>query len=234
MDDAKLTVIQRMMALRAKIGNRGSTEAEVESAARMFAKLSVQHDIDESMLQDKAIEKGAIAKWGRPGTKLPDVVSYVFSAIEEYTETKCWNNRGQLHFAGREADVEMAVYLTEIAVGASKRGYLRYSAFQMGQGAQRMNQLRLGFYAGFGTGLALALRAAMADKIAEREEAMGQSNSTALVVVKGQLAKDVMAENGIVLRKASHKSSVHMDYGSYVAGKEASSKVNINRPLGDK
>jgi len=233
MDEGKSDIIAKMKALRAKIGDKAATESEVEAAARMFAKLSVQHDIDESMLKEAGTEKGFLAIWGAYKKKLPDVVNYVWEAIQELTETRLWNSDGQLHIAGRRADVEMAMYIVEISVAAAKRGWFKYSAPHMGEGQKALNAMRYGFNRGFGSGLRSKLISAATEKKQYREEKMGGEGSTALVVVKNALANEVLERLGVTIGESKKKaaSSVNMDYDAYVAGREHSSTVNVRRPL---
>lgn len=65
----------------------------------------------------------------------------------------------------------------------------------------------------------------------ERKRQRETSTGTDLVVVKDQIIKDTMANNGIVVR-SPRRRSIRIDGNSQMAGRSAGDSVNLNRPVG--
>lgn len=230
MDD----IIEKIRKLRAKAGNRASTEAEAQAAAMAAAKLMTKHDLSEAQVGDKIEYNVARVVLKAPAGKMPLIWDAIWSSIEDYTETKIYwdtNARG-LGIMGVNHDVEMAVYLFEMVSGAAKRGWLKLIAAEMeaGETSPRMAR-RNGYNMGFGAGLASTIEAMAEERAAAKRES-AKATGTDLVIVKSAQIRDFMKSTGLVLRSGKKKKQeTKVDGGAYLRGVSDGQKVNVNRPL---
>jgi hypothetical protein len=131
MKDKREALLNKISALHAKTKARRCTEAEAIAAAEVARKLMVKYGLSLSELQ--AISSPALAcdADGVPiGDKHCHEVLHVSDAIARYTNTRCrYNRHGLIHvaknrarkhahndvvlvFFGLDADVQVAIYLT--------------------------------------------------------------------------------------------------------------------------
>lgn len=220
--------IAKIKALRAKAGDAAATEAEVEAAAMMAAKLLSKHDIEESELAD--VQNSGAREGSANNTKvLPEVLHHVWFGIQKLTETKAYiQNGSQLRYIGTPYDVEMALYLAEMIVGASKRMWVDYADGKP-LPYKEMLMMRNGFMSGFGGRVNERLVELALERQKEREAKV--SHSSALVVVKQDLIKGWLKENGLVLRKGKRHTTGPVDTRAFSEGRSAGDRVNLNRPV---
>lgn len=230
------SIVNRIKALRAKVNNAASTEAEVEAAARMVAKLMTQHDIDESQLKESDFSEALHAKTDVMKNDINEVVRYCWSGIEALTETKSWRGEERIHYVGLDHDVEMALYLYELITMSAKRGWLRYSAKLFDEkGMMRTKGARASYYVGFGQRMNAMLMQLHRERQSARdawEDVGTTSGGTALVVRKDNIIKSKMKEMGIRIYKSRSNRRSHIDGDAFKAGNADASRVNLNRPFG--
>lgn len=222
-------IISKIKSLRAKVNNAGSTEAEVEAAARMVAKLMMQHDVTEDLLDEKTAPEGVHAETDALKNDLDWIMHYCWKPIQDLTETKTYRSDGKYNYIGLPHDVEMALYLFELITMSAKRGWLSHSAKMFDEdGMTRTKGARVGYYVGFGKHMGTMLK----ELHDERQGARPVAAGTALVIRKQDIIKDKMSQMGLQLGKARKKSMGYVDRNAYSAGQNAASKVNLNRPFG--
>lgn len=228
------TIIEKIRNLRAKAADAAATEAEAMQAAEMAARLLMKHEISEDDLA--AAEAGASGAAGVTSEgfdsgkrSVPLVLQGTAGGIAAMTQTRAYMDGGSVKYVGLDADVEMAMYLTELIKGAFDRVWMAYRKDHMSPGMSRreQNAHRNGVTVGF----ANALTTRMQDMAAERRAAQktGQTGS-ALVVRKEDLIADFMRGEGIALhqpRRASRRCNG--DAESY--GRDAGRSVNLGRPV---
>lgn len=224
-------IIDKIRALRAKAEDAAATEAEAMAAAEMAARLLVKHDIKPEELAEVAKSEGTISGF-RQGKVLHPVADYTCNAIARFTETKGYNHNGEIKYIGLEEDVLMAVYLTEMLVGAGKRGWVAYADenIHIVLPFKQMDLRRIAYMRGFAQRVSDRLDELKAYRDTARKEAQGTSNATALVVVKDAIIKKVMQENGIALSKRRDKQ-LHLDPKTFMAGMAQGDQVNLGRPF---
>lgn len=224
-------VIDKIRALRAKAADHAATEAEAMTAAEMAARLLVKHDIKPEELAEVAKSEGTISGF-RQGKVLHPVADYTSSAISSLTETKAYTEDGELKYIGLEEDVLMAVYLTEMLVGAAKRGWIDHAekAYSRIRKKAKMDLLRTSYYMGFARRVSTRIRQLKAERDAARVSAQGTSNSSALVVVKSEIINRKMEEMGLELVER-HAGQVHLDPLAVMAGMAQGDQVNLGRPF---
>lgn len=246
-DVNKENAMQRLTALYAKVSSKASTESEVESAARMMARILSKNEISEAELM-KEVDKDGVrhniitGKTEFSGVQWPAVLSGLWQDIEQYCGVKVFRNlreKGVVEFCavGEELEVQMALYLATMLANSAKRGWLRYSAPLMGSGRKDLNNKRLGFERGFVTGLRDRIATLVRERDAARETYSDMSDentaSMALVVTGKQEALALEVEKlGIVYRKTS-KVTVQVDLTAFIGGLAHSESVSINRPVKD-
>lgn len=222
-------IINKIKALRAKVNNAASTEAEVEAAARMVAKLMMQHDVSEDLLAEKVAPEGVHSKTDALKNDVEFVVERCWHGLEQFTETKTYRTGNTYNYIGLPHDVEMALYLFELITMSAKRGWLRHSAKMFDEdGVMRTKGARASYYIGFGECMATMLQELHENRIKARPISTG----TSIVIRKQDIIKDKMKEMGLALRKGRSKTVGHLDSNAYGAGQNAASKVNLNRPFG--
>ena len=222
-------IINKIKALRAKVNNAASTEAEVEAAAKMVAKLMMQHDVSEDLLNDKKAPDGVHARTETMKNDIDVVIQYCWQPIEKFTETKCYRDNGAINYIGLPHDVEMALYIFELVTMSAKRGWLRHSAKMFDEGGSvRTKGARVGYYTGFGTQIAIM----MLELHEERQKARSVSTGTAIVIRKQDIIASKMSDMGLVLHKSKRRSNGHIDGNALAAGQHAASQVNLSRPFG--
>lgn len=222
-------IINKIKALRSKVSNAASTEAEVEAAARMVAKLMMQHDVSEDLLTEKIAPEGVHFQTNALKNDLDWIMQYCWKPIQDFTETKSYRSDLKYNYIGLPHDVEMALYLFELVTMSAKRGWLRHSAKMFDEdGMMRTKGARVSYYVGFGERMAAMLN----ELHEERQKARPIATGTAVVIRKQDIVKDKMKEMGLQLYKSRGKSAGRVDGSAYNAGQSAASQVNLNRPFG--
>jgi len=225
------SIIHKIKALRAKASDAAATEAEAQAAAAIAAKLLIQHDIEESELSYEKLD--AICSAYDSGHKpLPLVLRQCWQGIEKLTNTKSWKDNtdgSKLKFVGAVHDVEMALYLSEMIVGAATRAWFkvaleRYSSTPLAK-RKRIND---SFIRGFGTHINSRL-IEMANQRLDAQKT-NSATGTSLVPVKNELIDKWFKGNDITLRKGRSQKFTLNEEG-WNAGSAAGEKVNLNRPF---
>jgi hypothetical protein len=222
--------IKKIKALRAKAADAAATEAEAMQAAEMAARLMTRNDISPEELVE--VEKSAGATAGfRQGKTLHPVLKSCWSGIQNLTNTKCWQSNGEFRCVGVEEDVMMAMYLSEMLVGASKRIWTTYFEENglEGRPFRRITTAREDLMRGFGE----AVDKKMHELAAARATAQATTSSgSALVVVKKDVIRRTLKEMGVSLRKGGRDSYRAVDMAAYGSGFAQGASVNLNRPFG--
>jgi hypothetical protein len=244
-------ILQRVMNLRAKAENDGASEAEMQSAFTMAAKLMDAYSIEEAEL--------ALAE--TEGRIVLDIINKVvdttcmngkqrhkiilcLTGVGAFTSTKAVYNRysGEITFTGHRPDVELANYIVAVVKEALDREYETY----------RMNNKSVGYGAktAFQTSMASRVssrlyemaREAEANRQSEKRQAekmqienTATSSSTALIVA--EIAEMKRKEVNEAYKKAHPRlrSMPSFSYGSnytaHGAGRAAGDRVNLNRAI---
>lgn len=225
-------IIAKIRALRAKAEDAAATEAEAMAAAEFAARLLTKHDIKPDELAEVAKSEGVVSGF-RQGKVLHPVAQYTGWAIQQFTETRCYFNRGEAKYIGLEEDVLMAVYLTEMLIGAGKRAWVAYSEESRLDkiGFARLQVARVSFFRGFAGRVSDRLMELKEQRDLARQTTQGDSNSTALVVVKSEIIKRTMEEQGIAI-SGKVKSHDVIDGAMMRKGAVHGDKVNLGRPFG--
>lgn len=225
-------IIAKIRALRAKAEDAAATEAEAMAAAEFAARLLTKHDIKPDELAEVAKSEGTVSGF-RQGKVLHPVADYTANAIAAFTETRAYNQNGEIRYIGLEEDVLMAVYLTEMLVGAAKRGWVAHAEENVHRALpfKEMNSKRFGYFYGFAQRVASRLGELKAYRDAQRKQAQGASNSSALVVVKSEIIKRKMEEMNLTIGKGRNRREC-IDPRTYAAGQAHGDKVNLGRPFG--
>jgi hypothetical protein len=246
-------MLQRVLNLRARAEDEGSSEAEMNTALTMAMKLMESYNIEEAELalaeaegriQLEIVEKVADTSLLK-GKKQKHKIFNTLSAIAAFTETKVvLNSRaGHIKFTGHRPDTELANYLVALIREALDRefdNYKREIAGRIGYGAKTSFQVAM---AGR---VSTRLYEMVMERDLEREknrkeaeklriENGATSSSTALVIseIAEQKAREVEAEfNKAYPRLRTISSSYRSTNGNaYSAGRTAGDKVNLGRAV---
>ncbi len=220
-------IIERIKALRAKVNNAASTQAEVEAAARLVSKLMIQHGVVEAQLVErKAGANGVHATTEPMKAGIDSVMTRCWEALEAFTETKVYvDDKQRFNFIGLDFDVETAMYLFELITMSAKRGWHKHSAKMFDEdGETTTKYARDSFYIGFGIQISKMLD----DLKEERRGARAGLTGTHIVVYKGDAIKSKMREMGISLRKSRARSSSIDSTDAFLSGQTRAKEVNLS------
>lgn len=250
---ARTKILQRVMNLRARAEDAGSSEAEMNTALVMAMKLMEAYSIEEAELAlaeaSGEIKLEVITRVASTdilkGKKQKHKVLLCLTGIEAFTETKCVFNSysGAVTFTGHRPDVEVAEFLVGVIKEAIDREFLSY---------KRANGAGLGYGAKTSFTNAMAQRVSRRlynlarerdnDRDAKKREAQrlqienaSTASSTALIVsdIAAQKAKEVAAE----FRKAHPRLrtvktfSRSSNSNAFSAGRAAGDRVNLGRAI---
>jgi len=245
-------MLQRVMNLRAKAENDGASEAEMQTAFSMAAKLMDAYNIEEAELAlaesegrivleviNKVIDTSALK--GKQRHK----IVLCLSAIASFTETRVVYNQGNgnITFTGHRPDVELANYVVAVVREALDREYDIY----------RMNNKTVGYGAktSFQTAMSSRISSRLYDMVRERQENRNAekekaeriqienastSSSTALVI--SEIAEQKRKEVSEAYSKAHPRvrTAASFSYGrnttAHSAGRSAGDRVNLGRAIG--
>jgi DUF917 family protein len=253
---AREKILQRILNLRARAEDDGSSEAEMNTAFTMAMKLMDSYNVEEAELA-LAENMGRIvldiqqkhADVTAKINKHKHKVLSVLSAIAHFTSTKVvfseWS--GKITYTGHRPDAELANYLTCVCRAALDAEYDTY----------RRNNPRVGYGAKSSFQIAMANRISsrlytMKNEQAFREEKEYQeakaqrevlkieskelASSTALVVKELAEQKKVAVEEHFSkaypkLRTTSFNSFRGNNYTAHRAGTDAGNRVNLGRAI---
>jgi hypothetical protein len=250
---ARTKILQRVMNLRARAEDAGSSEAEMNTALTMAMKLMDSYNIEEAELalaeasgeiKLEIITRVADANVLK-GKKQKHKVLLTLVGISKFTETKVVYNSytGDVTFTGHRPDIELADFLVGVIKDALDREFENYKRNEAG---------RLGYGAKTSFQNAMATRVSRrlhdmanerdADRKAKKREAQqlqiensSTASSTALVIseIAEQKAKEVAAEFNkahplIRTVRTFTRSSNRTAFG---AGSAAGDRVNLGRGI---
>lgn len=215
-------IVRRIKALQDRTVDRGCSEAEALSAARVAARLLAEHGLSMSDIEIKErvdCERGDILT----GRKRAHEIQYCMLAIAKFCDCKVWKNSGNYSLYGFPEDVSTAKWLynlvlmamnTEIAsfkIQTHQTGKRESHAFLLGMAnrvSQRLNQMKR-----------------------EQEQETTKTTGRELMVVKSQVVEKQFKTVGITLSKNYSRTNAG-NYGAYNAGQQAGDRVNFNRSVG--
>ena len=250
--NARTKILQRVLNLRARAEDAGSSEAEMNTAITMAMKLMDSYNIEEAELaiaeasgqiKLEVVTKKADTRILK-GAKQLHKVLFCLTGIEKFTETKCVYSKytGDVTFTGHRPDVELADFLVAVVKEALDREYDNYrrSVSAVGYGA------KTSFQNAMATRVNQRLRDMANERDKERNdnkvaaqfkmiENAATASSTALVIaeIAEQKAKEVSAEfkkahPRIYTTNVYSRSSNGTAHG---AGRSAGDRVNLGRAI---
>lgn len=251
--DERTKMLQRVLNLRARAEDEGSSEAEMNTALIKAMKLMDAYNIQEAELaiaeatgeiKLEIISKKADTNILKGKKHLHKVLDCV-PGIAKFTETKSvfWRRTGAVEFTGHRPDVELADYLVAVIKEALDREFENWRTAQAG---------RIGYGAKTSFQNAMASRVSRRlHEMAEARDAERKSNkqkaeilkienaetgtSTALVIseIAEQKAKEVAAQ----FQKAHPRLRTVSTYSrssnstAHGAGFKAGNSVNLGRAI---
>ena len=219
-------IIERIRALRAKVNNAASTQAEVEAAARLVSKLMIRHGVVEEQLVERKAGHNSVHAMTEPmKAGIDSVMTRCWEALEAFTETKVYvDDKQRFNFIGLDFDVETALYLFELITMSAKRGWYKHSAKMFDEdGATNTKYARDSFYIGFGIQIGKMLD----DLKEERRGARAGMTGTHIVVFKKDAITEKMREMGISLRKSRARRVSIDSSDAFLSGQNRAKEVNL-------
>lgn len=252
--NARDKMLQRVLNLRARASDDASSEAEMNTALAMCAKLMDSYNIEEAELAiaeaEGRIELEIVQKVADTtmlkGQKQKHKVVNVLCSIANFTETKVVVNSysGNITFTGHRPDTELANYLVAVIKESLDREFSNYKrsvAGRIGYGAKNSFQVSM----------ASRVSQRLSDMTTERNqgrdsakkeaeklkiENSATASSTALII--SEIAEQKAKEVDIEFRKAyprlgKLKTSYRSTNGTaHGAGREAGDRLGLGRAIG--
>jgi hypothetical protein len=248
---ARDKILQRVVKLRAVAEDNGASEAEMNTALNMAAKLMESYQIEEAELalaegEGRIILEIVTRKLDTNSLngKQRHKIILCLSSIAEFTQTKAAYRRhsGEIIFTGHRPDVEMANYLVAMIKKSLDQEYETY----------KKNAVAVGY------GSKTSFQVAMANRISsrlydmarqaakERNEAKAEiqrkalinpetPTGTALVVAEIAEMKRKEVETAYAKAHPNLRTSSAFSYGrntsAHSAGRAAGDRVNFGRPV---
>jgi hypothetical protein len=220
-------IIQKIAALQAKTVENGCTEEEALAAADMVGRLLDKYGLSMSDIEIK--ERDDITL-GRTEARRGDPLRWALNALAAFYDVEVWQNDNRFEFLGFPEDVQAVLWLAGVLRDTCERDLKRYKkedvrAIAMslaGKGRTVGHSFRTGFFVRVGERLA---------ELKAERDAANESTGRELVVVKGAVVKQKMADAGIQTqsRKISTRSQ---DTEAYGRGREAGSRAHLGGHLG--
>jgi len=250
--DQRTKMLQRVLNLRARAEDSGSSETEMNTALTMAMKLMDSYNIEEAELAiaeasgqiklevvTKAADTGVLK-----GKKQLHKVLFALTGIEDFTETKCVYSRysGKVTFTGHRPDVELADFLIAVIKEALDREYDNYrrSTTAVGYGAKTSFQTAMVYRVNS------RLKTMAAERNKERENNRKQaefkmienaSTATSTAIVISEIAEQKAKEVETAFRKANPRVrytrtiSRSSNGTAHGAGRSAGDRVNLGRAI---
>lgn len=220
-------IIRKIKALRARAADAASSEAEAAKAAAVADKLLREHNIDLSELDVRA-EGVAKNVWGA-GRRTRGPETFAATKIAKATNCKVWcANGGEIVYLGNPADVEVALYFTDLVSNAAEACLLSYRKTD----EYRSMQYAYGYSPRkIGSDYRIGVCQRLGERILEQVEAerKPQAAGTGLVVVKDALIQQWLKDNGMAFRDYRSNRRVGEAYNT---GRGDADSVSINRGVG--
>jgi hypothetical protein len=241
-------ILQKILKLRARAEDSASSEAEMNVAFSMAAKLMDSYNIEEAELalaeSEGRITLEVINKVSDTSAligKHRHKVILTLGAISKFTSTRVVYNRygGDITFTGHRPDVELANYLVALIKDAMEREYNNYRIANVSVG--------YGAKASFQMAMAYRISTRLINMASESENKRKQdaaamienretASSTALVVL--EIAEQKRKEVDALFNKThkSLRSSASFGYSKNVsahsAGNAAGERIHLGHSIG--
>ena len=218
-------IIAKIKALRARAADAASSENEAAKAAEVADRLLREHNINLSELDVRAegVEKSV---WGA-GRRTRGPEAFAAVKISKATNCKAWvQNGGEIVYLGNPADVEVALYFTDLVSNAAEaclRAYRKTEGYARQQHYHSARKI--------GSDYRVGVCQRLGERILEQAqvERKPQASGTGLVVVKDALIKQWLQDNTMGFR--THRSNRSVG-GAYNAGRGDADGVSIGRGVG--
>lgn len=217
-------IIRKIKALRARAADAASSENEAAKAAEVADRLLREHNIDLSELDVRAEGVGTQV-WGNASARRHPV-KYAVVKIAKATGCEVWLGSDGIVFLGSPTDVELALYYTDLvnnALESCLRAFKRTDDWVRVTGYWSPRKAA----ADFRVGVAGRLGARILEQSRAAEAA--QPTGTGLVVVKNQLIRQWLEDEGLRFKNAGRKTRRGE---AYAHGQRAAEGVGIGRGVG--
>lgn len=222
----------RIQALRAKTIENGCTEGEALTAAAKVAELLDRYDLTltDVELREAACEQRAYETRRKKRIPLDECIG----AVAGFCDCKVWREKtaageARYVFFGLAADVEVALYLTELVEGAIRSELGRYKTTP--EYRRFRHQERYLANASFALGMAASIADKLTAMKAARDEA-ARGTGRDLVVLKGSVVDAELDRLDLKLR-TTYAPGRMVSPEAYDAGGAVGSSLAINPGLRD-
>lgn len=243
-------MLQRVLNLRSRADDSASSEAEMNAALSMAARLMDSYNIEEAELAIaeaegrivlEIIHKVADTSLFKDGsTSHRHIVLNALTSIGDFTETKVvvGNTTGAITFTGHRPDVELANYLVAVIKGALDREYYSYRNSVPATGYGAKTSFQVAMVARINKRLSQMTAARISTRADAKQEAQKRQigdNCTALVIsaIAEQKSREVNRAFQIAYSKLG-KSKVNFratNATAHGAGRAAGDKVHLGRAV---
>lgn len=230
--DNRDSILRRLAALKAKFAEgSGCTEAEAESAMKMYNDLMQRYNIEETDVHIRQEGIGFSAFSYKEGKQKHEVY-WCLTAIGELTDTKPVVDGQNVTFFGTKPDRDYAEFLYRLTIKSLETEWkaFRYS----------FNYTKLHRRGVHGKKIRHSFRTAFINRLAKRMRDMAGANKikesstgTALVLLKAELIDAFLAEKFGKLRKGGEKQTRLSTSEAAEAGRDSADKVRLRQEVDD-
>ncbi len=246
-------MLQRVLNLRAKAENDGSSEAEMQAAFAVAAKLMDTYNIEEAELAlaetegritldivHKKADTSALV-----GSKHRHKVVMALGGICAFTQTKSVYDTysGNITFTGHRPDTELANYLIAVIKEAMEREYDNYRRSNVSVGGGAKASFQMSMVNRISNRLYRMAQDAELERQANKRKAeqlqienAATSSSTALIVCEIAEQKRKEVDEAYRTKYTRLRRGASFSYGSnrtaHSAGAAAGERVNLGRAIG--
>lgn len=226
-----MSMINKIIALRAKIPANGATEHEALAALELADKLMQKHGITEEELNNVQFKRDMRSGSHQQRQKaLHPSQKYCSVRVARFCGVKTWLDNGARNLAmfGFREDVEMAEFLMSLIHDSMDRGWKEFLA----SNPKDPKVTRHTQYWSFMIGMANRINETIDMLIEERKKYYEKGTGTDLISMKNALIDEGLSILLPSLRlKKTKNTGVRADQDAYGQGQTAGAAVNLRHPL---
>lgn len=252
--DELLNIKQKIRGLSQKTLENGCSEAEAMAAMTKVGRLLEQYHLTMDEVNVREAKCATIyVSLHRGETRLRrrHPIDSCIIALANFCDVNTWfhtdwakddnnkylyNKKGRTikktsyAFFGQEDDLELVQYLVGVIYTAIENESENFRQTDLYRKAPKSRKSTLH---SFQRGMATRISQRLTQLKHDHDDLLRtKSNSTALIVLKGQLVEEEFKKTGIKLRSYTHHNIIR-DWAGFNEGKAAGDKVNLSRPLKD-
>ncbi len=221
--DKREDIMRKIIALQDRTVDRGCSEAEAMSAAKIAARLLDEHGLCLSDIQIK--ERTDCEQLNiETGRRRAHEIQYCMTALAEYCDCKIWMNHGTYSLFGFPEDTKTVKWLYGIIMSSVAYELVKFKSTTNMTGKRESHAFKLGMVS--------RVSARLKEMKREQEQETKETTGRDLVIVKSQVVARQFETLGVRLGAVKRGSSYSNNHSAYAAGQSAGNRVGFNKGVG--